>query len=47
MSSGGGQAQVGKWERVPDGGIDQIFTNLGNPQSPQEKNPALLCTLPQ
>ena len=40
MSDGGGQALVGKWGRVPDGGggeIDQIFANWGDPQSPLEK----------
>ena len=40
MSGGGGQAQVGKWGRVLDGGgIDQIFANWGDPQSPPGKNP--------
>ena len=36
MFGGGGQALVGKWGEVPDrgGGIDQIFTNWGDPQSP-------------
>ena len=35
MSDEGGQALVGKWGRVPDGGIDQIFVNWGDP--PREK----------
>ena len=30
MSGGGGQAVVGKWGRVPDGGIDQIFASWGD-----------------
>ena len=35
MSGGGGQALVGKWGRVPDGGgIDQIFVNWGDPPVP-------------
>ena len=41
MSGGGwgwGQALVGKWGRVPDGGIDQIFAN---PVPTQGKNPVL------
>ena len=37
MSGGEEQATVGKWGWVPDGGINQIFTNWGTPQSPQEK----------
>ena len=36
MSGGGGQALVGKWGRLPDGGIDQIFANWGDPPG---KNP--------
>ena len=41
MSGGGGQALVGKWGRMPDGGgIDQIFANWGGtPSPPREKNP--------
>ena len=41
MSGGGGQVLVGKWGRVPDGGIDQIFANWGD--SPRE-NPELHCS---
>ena len=39
MSGGGGQALVGKWGRVLDGGIDQIFANWGDlpVPSPREK----------
>ena len=44
MSGGGGQALVGKWGRVPEGGIDQIFANWGDHQSPQGKNPAFRLT---
>ena len=36
MSGGGGQALVKKRGPVPDGEIDQIFANWGDPQ---EKSP--------
>ena len=39
MSGGGGQALVGKWGQMPDGGIDQIFADWGDPQFPPGKNP--------
>ena len=39
MSGGGGQAQVGKWDQVPDRGIDQIFANWGDPSPPRKKKP--------
>ena len=44
MSGEGGQAPVGKWGQVPDGGIDKIFANWGGtptvpPPRPPEKNP--------
>ena len=37
MSGGEGQALVGKWGWVLDGGIDHIFANWGTPSPPREK----------
>ena len=44
MSGGGGQALVGKWGRVPDGGIDQIFANWGDPQSPPREKTLVMTS---
>ena len=41
MSGGGGQALVGKWGRVPDGGMDQIFANWRDPQFPPPRKKTL------
>ena len=39
MSGGGGQALVGKWGLVLDGGIDQIFADWKPPSTPPGKEP--------
>ena len=44
MSGGGGQALVGKWGQVPDGGgIDEIFASWG--ETPVPPPPPLGKTL--